>query len=72
MFGYLMVTRLNTCQGRYWEGVGLAKMMWSKWADACLQLVTFNTAVDAVDVEGDPFNQVRCEKLASPPWTQAV
>ena len=38
VFGYLMVTRLNTCQERYWEGVGLVKMMWSKWGDAVLQV----------------------------------
>jgi hypothetical protein len=42
VFGYLMVSRLNICYSRYWEGVSHVKTMHSKWADACSQVIAFD------------------------------
>jgi len=56
VFGYLCIARLNISYQRYWEGVSQVKIMYSKWADACTQILAFDRLDDiAVDISGEPF-----------------
>ena len=56
VFGYLMVTRINTSYARYWEGVTMVKNMHSKWADACGQIIAFDRSLSTeCNLTGDPF-----------------
>lgn len=56
VFGYLAVARLNVSYNRYWEGATQIKNMYSKWADACSQIILFDRVKDAAsDVSHDTF-----------------
>ena len=56
VFGYLCIARLNISYARYWEGVSQIKIMYSKWADACSQILAFDRLDDAaINIEKEPF-----------------
>ena len=56
VFGYLSVARLNVSYSRYWEGITHVKVMYSKWADACLQTLAFDSVPRTMSrLADDPF-----------------
>ena len=56
VLGYLCIARLNMCYSRYWEGVTHVKMMHSKWADACSQIIAFDQCDKPIcDLSSEPF-----------------
>ena len=42
MLGFAVVFRLSQAYARYWEGLGRARMMSSRWGDAALEVLSFD------------------------------
>jgi len=57
VFGYMCILRLNISYNRYWEGVSQVKLMYSKWTDACLQILAFDCCEHGVEtLQEDSFS----------------
>lgn len=57
VFGYMCILRLNISYNRYWEGVSQVKVMYSKWTDACLQILAFDCCEHGVEtLQEDSFS----------------
>ena len=62
VFGFLSVTRLNVSYQRYWEGISTVKTMHSKWIDAAVQVLTFDsTNTKGTSCGDDAFRQHVCQ-----------
>mmetsp|Transcript_36396 Transcript_36396/g.95968 ORF Transcript_36396/g.95968 Transcript_36396/m.95968 type:complete len:163 (-) Transcript_36396:1131-1619(-) len=58
VFGFLSVTRLNMSYQRYWEGISSIKTMYSKWGDAAVQVITFDSSSShAIGCGNDEFRE---------------